>query len=114
MTVSAHHNLPTEKFAPSPLFPLWAFASWTITNHSYFTPNIHTADLRRCCGGSNYRVYEISKWASGESEITAKTGIVPESCCARYNSGEFVNVTVCQSAVDLTEIPDAVYTEVSP
>ncbi|VDM01399.1 unnamed protein product [Schistocephalus solidus] len=68
---------------------------------------------RRCCGGSSYRVYQISEWATGKSEITAKIGQVPESCCARGTSGDIVNVTACQTAAELTELPDVVYTRVS-
>nr|VZI07160.1 unnamed protein product [Spirometra erinaceieuropaei] len=65
---------------------------------------------RHCCGGSSYRVYELSQWASGKSEITAKNGQVPDSCCARGNSGELVNATACYTTTELTEVPDLVYT----
>uniref|UniRef100_A0A0X3PMB8 Tetraspanin-15 n=1 Tax=Schistocephalus solidus TaxID=70667 RepID=A0A0X3PMB8_SCHSO len=61
-----------------------------------------------CCGGSNYEVYEDSRWATHPSDIVPKVGLVPDSCCVRNASTlEIVDAEACHG--DTLTLPNSVY-----
>ncbi|KAL7053239.1 hypothetical protein AAHC03_025560 [Spirometra sp. Aus1] len=60
-----------------------------------------------CCGGSNYEVYEESRWASHPSDIVPKLGLVPDSCCVRNASTlEILDPKACHG--DTLTLPNSV------
>ncbi|BHF57948.1 hypothetical protein SprV_0100089600 [Sparganum proliferum] len=60
-----------------------------------------------CCGGSNYEVYEDSRWASHPSDIVPKFGLVPDSCCVRNASTlEILDPKACHG--DTLTLPNSV------
>nr|VZI53238.1 unnamed protein product [Spirometra erinaceieuropaei] len=60
-----------------------------------------------CCGGSNYEVYEDSRWASHPSDIVPKLGLVPDSCCVRNASTlEILDPKACHG--DTLTLPNSV------
>ncbi|VDD75572.1 unnamed protein product [Mesocestoides corti] len=60
-----------------------------------------------CCGGSNFSVYNASRWANEESRISARNGPVPDSCCIRNRTGEIASTFSCHG-VDLISA-DSIY-----
>ncbi|VDN11952.1 unnamed protein product [Dibothriocephalus latus] len=59
-----------------------------------------------CCGGSNYEVYEGSRWSAHPSDIVPKVGLVPDSCCVwNESTWQIVDPEACHG--DTLTVPNS-------